>query len=303
MLLTACLPRDVHASLQANNGRYNVSLKHCYESRLNPGPTHTTRLFFFIFFFPSHFPFSLIAFLTSNPILVSIPHTMPGLHDTPALSDPQRKASSAIRIQWRLFEKWLAASRSPSDKRRDELCKALEDQFLASKLGTPPKYHVILQVEHDTNKADLRRKLDAENVQAARIEWDRRLKLANLNAEDWLDITPAECCAVERALGGDTTDPDDHQPHQPHPTPLPPPPPSIAHPLPSNGRSTAHQASLAHHHHGPFERVNPTAFRDERVPDDPFPIFHPDAVCVLAVILISPTSSALAFHFSARGMT
>jgi hypothetical protein len=123
-------------------------------------------------------------------------------HEIQPLSEHQRHLSNAVRNQWRLFENWLAVSRSTGLARHEELCAHLDEQMATSKLGVPPQYHVLLREEFDAKKRDMKLKHDNLLLESAKKEWQQRLDAARLDPENWVDMTPAECLAVERALGG-----------------------------------------------------------------------------------------------------
>jgi hypothetical protein len=178
-------------------------------------------------------------------------------HEIQQLSENQKNVSAAIRTQWRLFEKWLASVKSATEQ---QSFKALEDTTNRSKQD-PSKSLIRLHDDYDAKKRDLKRELDESMVVMARLEWHNRLAVVGLDAEDWVDMTPAETLAVVKALGGE----DDQSP-----------PPTFSGANGSislpNGRGQQAPTTLSHSTHTlrptTLEFVSPSTFRDEPTRND-----------------------------------
>lgn len=95
-------------------------------------------------------------------------------------------------------------------------------EIMASKVRSRNVSSASASVELDAGAFE--DKLNEELAVTARDEWLKRLEVAGLDEQDWIDISPAEMEAVEAAFTPQ------RRPKQPQ---LPPPPPPAAAPAPA----------------------------------------------------------------------
>ncbi|KAI0658971.1 hypothetical protein C8Q70DRAFT_933754 [Cubamyces menziesii] len=98
--------------------------------------------------------------------------------------------SDRVRAEWNDFEQtWVLPHQAEIEKDLQELTKAAERTSRAKdKSGTPNGMDKIIKA------------MQREFALAARAEWDARLQRANLQAEEWVDMTPEEMLTVEEVL-------------------------------------------------------------------------------------------------------
>ncbi|KAH9896649.1 hypothetical protein C8Q73DRAFT_643125 [Cubamyces lactineus] len=104
--------------------------------------------------------------------------------------------SDRVRAEWNDFEQtWVLPHQAEIEMELQELAKAAERTSRSKdKKGTPNGMDKIVNA------------MQREFALAARAEWDARLRRANLQAEEWVDMTPDEMLTVEQVLSYEESD-------------------------------------------------------------------------------------------------
>lgn len=168
------------------------------------------------------------------------------------VSPPAKLTPSArLRQEWESFESWLSLRRAEKDKRMNEKLK----EIMASKGKSRNMSSASGSI--DTDAGAFEDKLNEELAEQARDEWLRRLEVAGLDEQEWVDISPAEMEAVEVAFTP--------QKRSTRTQPMPQPQPQPQHPSPSAPAQTSSDKSAVNSK----PAKNPRAARVEDVPLPP----------------------------------
>ncbi|CDO75633.1 hypothetical protein BN946_scf184840.g16 [Trametes cinnabarina] len=136
---------------------------------------------------------------------------------------PQQRTftrSDRVRAEWREFqEKWVSVYQRQIERELEELFRTAER---TSRKGTPP-----------SGMDKIVNTMQRDFALAARAEWDARLARAQLQAEDWTDMTLEEMMEVEQVLAYEEPEDEPGALAQAHSHPTAPPQPAAAQKLSS----------------------------------------------------------------------
>ncbi|KAF9071905.1 hypothetical protein BDP27DRAFT_463625, partial [Rhodocollybia butyracea] len=125
----------------------------------------------------------------------------------PVARTPPR--SQQVRSLWIEFEVWHAARLEEIESKIQAALKDLDTKWRSTKSRRTKKDPKELEEEKTKARLELEKTLDGNVV---RQEWDKRLRGAGLQSEDWSDMTEEEQRKVEMILGADL-EPEEERPH------------------------------------------------------------------------------------------
>ncbi|KIK70118.1 hypothetical protein GYMLUDRAFT_53225 [Collybiopsis luxurians FD-317 M1] len=108
--------------------------------------------------------------------------------------------SEQVRTLWVEFEVWHTARHDEIESKIQAALKELEQKWRSTKSRRQKKDPKELEEQKTKTRLELEKTLDGNMI---RQEWDKRLRDAGLQSEDWIDMTEEEQRKVEMILGAD----------------------------------------------------------------------------------------------------